>query len=113
MAPDYQNYLLGQAITGAVINLLLNGAIGWLLDRQLPRVRLYGPHSIAGDVVGTSLLLPLPNCLTATPLIRGIQGEPCRRARGGDDTDRRNAGPGGRPTGLRGTLHRWTLRSLR
>lgn len=71
MAPDYRKYLVGQSVAGAVINFLLNGAIGWLLYRQLPRVPLYGAQSMAGDVVVTSLLLPVLICLIATPLIRG------------------------------------------
>jgi hypothetical protein len=71
VAPDYRKYLVGQSVAGAVINFFLNAAIGWLLYRQLPRVPLYGAQSMAGDVVVTSLLLPVLICLIATPLIRG------------------------------------------
>ena len=70
MAPEYRKYLVGQAIAGAVINLVLNGAIGWLSYRHLPRVPLFGPQSIAGDVVVTSVLLPVLVCLIVTPLVR-------------------------------------------
>ena len=70
MAPNYRKYLVGQAIAGAVINLFLNGAIGWLSYRHLPRVPLYGPQSMAGDIVVTSLLLPVLVCLIVTPLVR-------------------------------------------
>jgi hypothetical protein len=68
---------VGQAIAGAVVNLLLNGAIGWLLYRHLPRVPLYGPQSIACDLIVTGLVLPVLICLIVTPLVRGE----ARRAR--------------------------------
>jgi hypothetical protein len=70
VSSDYRKYLVGQAVIGAGINFLLNGAIGWLLFRHLPRIPLYGEQSVAGDVVGTSFLLPVLVCLIATPLIR-------------------------------------------
>jgi O-antigen/teichoic acid export membrane protein len=70
VTPNYSKYLVGQAIAGAVINLVLNGAIAWLLYRRLPRIPLHGPQSIAGDVVVTSFVLPLLICLIVTPLIR-------------------------------------------
>ena len=67
---DYRKYLVGQGIIGAGINFVLNGAIGWMLYRHLPRIPLYGEQSIAGDIVVTSFLLPMLACLIATPLIR-------------------------------------------
>jgi hypothetical protein len=70
VSSEYRKYLVGQAVIGAGINFLLNGAIGWLLFRHLPRIPLYGEQSVAGDVVGTSFLLPVLVCLIATPLIR-------------------------------------------
>lgn len=70
MSAGYRKYLLGQAVVGAVINFVLNGAIGWMLYRHLPRTPLYGEQSIAGDIVVTSLLLPLLVCLIVTPLVR-------------------------------------------
>ena len=70
MSHDYRKYLVGQGVIGAGINFLLNGAIGWMLYRHLPHIPLYGEQSIAGDIVVTSLLLPVLVCLIATPLIR-------------------------------------------
>lgn len=70
MSHDYRKYLVGQAVIGAGINFMLNGAIGWMLYRHLPRTPLYGEQSIAGDIVVTSFLLPVLICLIATPLIR-------------------------------------------
>lgn len=70
MSHDYRKYLVGQGIIGAGINFVLNGAIGWMLYRHLPRIPLYGQQSIAGDIVVTSFLLPMLACLIATPLIR-------------------------------------------
>jgi hypothetical protein len=67
---DYRKYLVGQGVIGAGINFVLNGAIGWMLYRHLPRIPLYGEQSIAGDIVVTSFLLPVLVCLIATPLIR-------------------------------------------
>ena len=61
---------MGQGVIGAGINFLLNGAIGWMLYRHLSHIPLYGRQSIAGDIVMTSLLLPVLVCLIATPLIR-------------------------------------------
>ncbi len=70
MSHDYRKYLVGQGVIGAGINFLLNGAIGWMLYRHLAHIPLYGRQSIAGDIVVTSLLLPMLVCLIATPLIR-------------------------------------------
>ena len=70
MTPEFRRFLLAQAVVGAGINFFLNGTIGWLLYRSLPRIPLDGDRSITGDIVGTSVLLPLLICLIATPLIR-------------------------------------------
>jgi hypothetical protein len=67
---DYRRYLVGQGVIGAGTNFMLNGAIGWMLYRHLPRIPLYGEQSIAGDIIVTSFLLPVLVCLIATPLIR-------------------------------------------
>lgn len=70
MSHDYRKYLVGQGLIGAGINFLLNGVIGWMLYRHLSYIPLYGDRSLAGDIVVTSLLLPVLVCLIATPLIR-------------------------------------------
>jgi len=70
VSPDYRKYLVGQAVMAAAVNLMLNGAIGWILYRHLPRIPLYGGQSVVGDVVVTGFLLPVLVCLIATPIIR-------------------------------------------
>lgn len=70
MSHDYRKHLVGQGLMGAGIHVMLNGAVGWMLYRHLPRTPLYGEQSIAGDIVVTSFLLPALVCLIATPLIR-------------------------------------------
>ena len=70
MSHDYRKFLVGQGVLGAGINFMLNGLIGWMLYRHLPRIRLSGEQSIVEDIVVTSFLLPVLVCLIATPLIR-------------------------------------------
>jgi hypothetical protein len=70
MTRTHRRYLLGQTVTGAVINLLLNAAIGFLAYRGLPRLPISGSQSIAGDLIVTAFLLPLLVCLIVTPLVR-------------------------------------------
>jgi hypothetical protein len=62
--------LLEQGLGAAIFNFLLNGAIAWLLFRRLETVPLWGAESIAGDTIGTSLLLPFLTCLIVTRLAR-------------------------------------------
>jgi hypothetical protein len=52
------------------VNLVLNGAIGWVVCRSLDRIPVSGSPSVSGDLVGTAFLLPLLVCLIATPLVR-------------------------------------------
>jgi hypothetical protein len=71
MSPSHRRYLLlEQGIGAALFNFVLNGAIAWLMFRTLEEVPLWGRQSIAGDTIGTSLLLPLITCLVVTPLAR-------------------------------------------
>ena len=70
MTPGHRQYLLGQTMVGAVINLLLNGAIGYLAYRDLPRIPLFGARSVSADLVVTAFLLPLLVCLIVAPLTR-------------------------------------------
>lgn len=65
--------LLEQGIGAAIFNLLLNGAIAWLMVRSLERVPLWGGDvSIAGDTIGTTFILPFMTCLIVTRLARGM-----------------------------------------
>jgi hypothetical protein len=72
MSPAHRRYLLlEQGVGAAVFNFFLNGAIAWLMFRTQDVVPLWGQQSIAGDTLGTSLLLPLITCLVVTRLARG------------------------------------------
>jgi hypothetical protein len=70
MPQDHRTYLISQALVGAAVNLVLNGAIGWVIFRSLDRIPFSGSPSVSGDLVGTAFLLPLLVCLIATPLVR-------------------------------------------
>jgi hypothetical protein len=62
---------LDQAVVAFVINVLLNGAIGWAMFRGVATIPLWGASSIGGDTLGTSFFLPAITCLIVTPLVRG------------------------------------------
>ena len=66
MTQDHRKYLTSQTLVGAVLNLVLNGAIAWAAFRSLDS----GSPSMSGDLLGTAFLLPLLVCLIATPLVR-------------------------------------------
>jgi len=63
--------LLEQGLGAAGFNFLLNAAIAWLMFRGADVVPLWGQQSIAGDTIGTSVILPFLTCLIATRLVRG------------------------------------------
>jgi hypothetical protein len=73
LAAEHRRFLLvEQGIGAAVFNLLLNGAIAWLMVRSLRTVPTWGTElSIVGDTIGTAFLLPFFTCLTVTRLARG------------------------------------------
>jgi hypothetical protein len=71
MSPALRRYLLIEhGLGSAVFNFVLNAAIAWLLFRGLTDVPLWGQQSIAGDTIGTALILPLLTCLIVTPMVR-------------------------------------------
>src|SRR6266566_2703456 len=63
---------LEQGVGAAGFNFLLNAAIAWLMFRGAEAVPLWGQQSIAGDTIGTSIILPFLTCLIATRLARGL-----------------------------------------
>ena len=72
MSPAQRRYLVvEQGVGAAVFNFVLNAVIAWLMFRRQDVVPLWGQQSIAGDTIGTSLLLPLITCLVVTRLARG------------------------------------------
>jgi hypothetical protein len=70
MTREHRQYVLGQTVIGAGINLLLNAAIGYLAYRSLARLPMSGSPSITGDLMVTAFLLPVLVCLIVTPLVR-------------------------------------------
>jgi hypothetical protein len=71
MSPTHRRYLvLEQGIGAAGFNFVVNAAIAWLMFRGADAVPLWGQQSIAGDTIGTSILLPLITCLVVTPMAR-------------------------------------------
>lgn len=70
MTQDHRKYLARHAIIGAVVNLVINGAIGWGAFHSLDPVPFSGSPGIAGDLAATAFLLPLLVCLIVTPLVR-------------------------------------------
>jgi hypothetical protein len=71
MTPHLRHYLLLEHVIGAaVVNVLLNALIAWLSFRHLADVPLWGTQSIGGDLVGTTMVLPLLTCSIATRIVR-------------------------------------------
>jgi hypothetical protein len=71
VSPTQRRYLiLEQGVGAAAFNFVLNAAIAWAMFRGATTVPLWGRFSIAGDTVGTALMLPLFTCLVVTPLAR-------------------------------------------
>ena len=72
MSPAHRRYLLiEQGVGSAVVNFAINAAIAWLMFRRQDVVPLWGQQSIAGDTIGTCLILPIVTCLIVTPVARG------------------------------------------
>ena len=61
---------LFQSLLPFLVNVVLNGAIGWAMFRNASEVPLWGTTSIGGDTLGTSFFLPAITCLIVTPLVR-------------------------------------------
>jgi len=70
MTKPLAQYLREQVVVAAVINLLLNGGLAWLLYRHLPMVPLKGAQSVTGDLLVMTFLIPLLISLIVTPLVR-------------------------------------------
>ncbi len=63
--------LVEQAVGAGVVNLLLNGAIAWLVFRGAATVPLWGTQGIASDLLCTGFLLPFLTSLITTKVVRG------------------------------------------
>jgi len=62
---------IGQLAVPVLINVVLNGAIGFAMFRGASEVPWLGTQSIVGDTLGTGFFLPAITCLIVTPLVRG------------------------------------------
>ena len=61
--------LIDNGIFSIVFNIVLNGAIAWMVYHSLQIVQMWGgTKNIAGDIFATSFLLPFLICLIVTPL---------------------------------------------
>jgi hypothetical protein len=70
MSPALRHYLLTEHVVGsAVVNFVLNGLIAWLSFRHLEVVPMLGQQSIMGDMVGTTIVLPVLTCLIVTRIV--------------------------------------------
>jgi hypothetical protein len=82
--PQQRRFLvLEHGVVGFVINVVINGAIGWAMFRSAETVPLWGQESIGGDTLGTSFFLPAITCLIVTPLVRGAVRKGAAPAFGG------------------------------
>jgi hypothetical protein len=58
-----------QSLVPAIINVVLNGLIAWLILRAHTQVPLWGEPSVGVDLLATGFLLPLLTCLIVSRLI--------------------------------------------
>lgn len=71
MSSDHRRFLLlEQGVGSALFNLVFNAGIAYLMFRHVEVVPFWGQQSIAGDTIGTTLLLPLITTLIVTPVAR-------------------------------------------
>lgn len=67
--------LIDQALVPAIFNIVLNGAIAWLLLRHNPFLTVWGDGAIGPDLLITGFLLAFLSCAIVTRLVTGkIQG---------------------------------------
>lgn len=75
MSPAHKRFLLLEEGVGSIVaNVIINGAIAFLLFRGASSVPLWGQQSIAGDTIATAFFLPLFTTLIVTPLARKALG---------------------------------------
>ncbi|MFT3922323.1 MAG: hypothetical protein QM778_07295 [Myxococcales bacterium] len=84
LTPDQRRYLLLEhCLLPALVNLVFNAAIGWLIFRHALPVRMWPELSwpgilqpnFAGDVSGMFFFLPLVTCLAVTRFVVGAVRE--------------------------------------
>jgi hypothetical protein len=71
MTTSLRHYLLVEHVAGAaVINAVLNALIAWLSFRHMTDIPMWGTQSIGGDLIGTTMILPLLTCSIVTRIVR-------------------------------------------
>jgi hypothetical protein len=72
LSPEHRKLLvIDQGVVAFVINLVLNGGIGWLIFRSAAEVPVWGESSAGGDLLVTALLLPLLTAVIVSKLVAG------------------------------------------
>jgi hypothetical protein len=72
MTPAQRQFVvLEQCLGAAIVNFILNAGIAWLMFGHAREVPLWGQQSIAGDTIGTCVVLPLLTCLIVTRIAQG------------------------------------------
>ena len=70
LSPEHRKLLVvEQGIVAFVINVLLNGGIAWLLFRSVSEIPLWGEQSVGGDLMITSILLPVLSCIIVSKIV--------------------------------------------
>jgi hypothetical protein len=69
-SPEHRELLVVEQGVGAfTVNVVINGAIGWLLFRSIAEIPLWGETSVGGDLLATALLLPLLSGLIVSKIV--------------------------------------------
>lgn len=70
LAPRHRRWLaINQGVFPALLNVVLNGGIAWLVFRTDSSLRLWGESGVAIDLVATGFLLPFATCLINSRVI--------------------------------------------
>ena len=59
-----------QGLFAGLINIVINGAIAWLILRSYAEIPLWGETSMGVDLLATGFLLPFFTCMIVSRLIR-------------------------------------------
>lgn len=71
MLQAHRSLLLGQALGGFALNVVLNGVVAYLTFPPVAKLPLWTRRNcVAGDTIGTSFFLPLVTCLVLTTVVR-------------------------------------------
>jgi hypothetical protein len=71
VSPEQRRYLLVQGCLGAaLVNALLNGAIGWAITTGLAEFPVWKLPGVAGDLVATAFGVSFGTCLAAKFTVR-------------------------------------------